>query len=91
MRLHQLTDQEYEKLGDENCTGSSFTDIERSFLDHIHIPWLSNVFSLGERYKRWLRREAKRFRANAYYEKLHELEAVMGESEFPYIIQFYRL
>ncbi len=95
MKLRELTEQEFERLGKENRVGLKFNfDTEHNPLERMNIPLLSDLFSLERRYNRWVRREAKRLHANAYYGEFEESQkskATRNNGELPYVIHFYRL
>ena len=95
MKLRELTEHEFQRLGKEKRVGLKFNfDMERNSLERMNIPLLSKLFSLERRYKRWLNREARGLCANAYYgeyEERHKLNEAGRNGELPYFVYFYRL
>ncbi len=95
MKLRELTEQEFKRLGKENRVALKFNfDTERNSLERMKIPLLSDLFSLERRYKRWINGEAKKLCANAYYEEFEESQkskAARSNGELPYVIHFYKL
>ena len=79
MKLRELTEHEFQRLGKEKRVGLKFNfDMERNSLERM----------------RWLNREARGLCANAYYgeyEERRKLNEAGRNGELPYFVYFYRL